>query len=222
MSNPLSNKPACRPSPRIMPEHVEPAIDHLLAENRRRIGELLDNTPAIPRLGQRWTDREWEDRLGRIWSPVSHMNSVINSEALRAAYNACLPKLSDYGTEMGKRETVRGLPGGGGDPGVLDDGQRKVLDNELRDFHLSGVDLPADKKLRFRAISQELSSLTSKIFGERARRNEPGQTGRRCRRAVRAATVGDRPGAPDRAEQRADRLAADADYPSFHPVLTCR
>ena len=164
MTNPLLEQAGLPLFSKIKPEHVEPAIDQLLADNRRRIDDLLDNAeqPSWDNLVE--PIEEWEDHLERVWSPVSHMNAVTNSEELRAAYNACLPKLSDYGTEMGHNERLflayKAVAEHAKD---LDDGQRKVLDNALRDFHLSGVDLAPDKKQRFKEISQELSSLTSKF-----------------------------------------------------------
>ena len=105
---------------------------------------------------------EQDDRLSRVWSPVGHLNGVMNSDALRAAYNACLPKLSDYGTEVGQNaDLFRGYQAVRG-PGTSTRAQRKLLDNALRDFHLSGIDLPPDQQARYKDISQELSQLTSK------------------------------------------------------------
>jgi oligopeptidase A len=162
MDNPLLAQQGLPRFSQIRPEDVEPAIDTLLAENRRRIAELLDaiDVPTWENLVE--PIELWEDRLERAWSPVSHLNSVMNSEALRAAYNACLPKLSEYGTEMGQNrrlyEAYKAVAERDAD---LDAGQRKVLDNALKDFHLSGVDLPDDQRARYKAISQELSALTS-------------------------------------------------------------
>jgi oligopeptidase A len=222
MSNPLLEQTGLPAFSQIRPEHVEPAIDHLLAENRQRIAELLE------KVGQpTWHNlvepiEEWEDRLGRAWSPVSHMNSVVNSEALRAAYNACLPKLSDYGTEMGQNERLyaayKAVAEGGDD---LDAGQRKVLENALRDFHLSGVDLPADKKARFKAISQELSNLTSR-FSENVL-----DATHAWSKSIddEAALAGLPQSALDLARQNAQQQDQDGwlltlDYPSFQPVMT--
>jgi oligopeptidase A len=162
MSNPLLEQEGLPRFHSILPEHVEPAVDSLLAENRRNIEALLErqDRPTWSSLVE--PIELWEDRLERAWSPVSHLNSVMNSEALREAYNACLPKLSDYGTEMGQNERLyAAYKAVAENEDALDDGQRKVLDNALRDFHLSGVDLPDDKKARFKAISQELTALTS-------------------------------------------------------------
>ncbi len=164
MDNPLLNLEGLPPFSRIQPEHVEPAIDQLLAECRSGTNKLLDGAQEF-----NWSSLVepldiLDDRLSRAWSPVSHMNSVVNSEQLRTAYNACLPKLSDYATEMGQNERlfqaykqVRES-----DP-QLDAAQKKSLDNALLDFKLSGVDLSPDKKTRFKEISQELSRLGSKF-----------------------------------------------------------
>jgi oligopeptidase A len=164
MDNPLLNLSGLPPFSKIKPEHVEPAIDHLLAEGRKQVAELIRQEAPFT-----WNNlvqplEEQDDILGRAWSPVSHMNSVVNSDELREAYNACLPKLSEYATEMGQNaELCTAYKAVAENDDSLDEAQRKVLENALRDFHLSGVDLPADKKDRFKAISQELSKLTSKF-----------------------------------------------------------
>ena len=90
MSNPLLEQTGLPAFSRITPEHVEPAIDHLLADWSSLVEPI----------------EEWDEQLNRAWSPVSHLNAVVNSDDLRAAYNACLPKLSDYATEMGHNEKL--------------------------------------------------------------------------------------------------------------------
>ena len=162
MSNPLLDQAGLPAFARIAPEHVEPALDERLAACRAEIARLTSEV-AVPT----WETfieplEEMDDTLNRTWSPVSHLNGVLNSEALRAAYNACLPKLSDYGTEVGQNEDLfRGYQAVAAQE-HLDPTQRKLVENALRDFHLSGVDLPSEKKARYKAISQELSQLTSK------------------------------------------------------------
>ena len=106
-----------------------------------------------------------DDRLSRAWSPVSHMNSVLNSDALREAYNACLPKLSEYSTEMGQNQHLFQAYQSikvSSEYETLDEAQKKIIDNALRDFHLSGIDLPEDKKNHYKDIKQRLSQLTTK------------------------------------------------------------
>ncbi|MEW8134935.1 MAG: oligopeptidase A [Candidatus Thiodiazotropha endolucinida] len=147
----------------ITPDMVEPAMDQLLQENRQTIQQLLSSQQEYT-----WENlveplEKAEDRLSRTWSPVSHMNAVVNNEELRAAYNAMLPKLSEYATEVGQNgqlcNAYKQVTGEAG----LDRAQRKLLQNALLDFHLSGVDLEEDKKQRFKEISQELSQLTTKF-----------------------------------------------------------
>ncbi|MFA5529183.1 MAG: oligopeptidase A [Thiohalomonadaceae bacterium] len=168
MPNPLLEMTGLPPFGDIRPEHVEPAVDAVLAENRARIATLLADTERFT-----WDTlvvpmEELEDRLNRLWSPVSHLNSVMNADELRAAYNACLPKLSAYQTELGQNaalfQAYRAIADGP-EYATLAPGQRRMLDNILRDFRLSGVDLPAEQQARFKAIQEELSQLTS-TFGD--------------------------------------------------------
>jgi len=162
-SNPLLNITDLPPFSAIKPEHVEPAIDQILADNRATIETLLSNDTTA-----NWNTlmrplEDLEDRLARAWSPVSHMNSVLNSDELREAYNACLPKLSQYATETGQNQQLfaafKSLQKSSNEP--LNTAQQKAIDNALRDFRLSGVDLPEEKKQRYMAIKQELSVLTA-------------------------------------------------------------
>ena len=222
MSNPLLEQTGLPAFSRIRPEHIEPAIDHLLADNRRHIANLLDTVqrPTWQNLVE--PIEEWEDRLGRVWSPVSHMNSVVNSDALREAYNACLPKLSDYASEMGQNgKLYAAYKAVAAAPEQLDEAQRKVLDNALRDFHLSGVDLPPAEKERFKQISQELSKLTSSYSD-----NVLDATNAWSKRIDEPGALSGLPqSALDLAEQTAKHRGGEGwlltlDYPSFFPVMT--
>ncbi len=163
-TNPLLVMTDLPPFHAIKPEHVEPALDTVLAENRAEVARLLSEVSEPD-----WNNlvaplETLDDRLNRIWSPVSHMNSVVNSPELRKAYEACLPRLSDYATEMGQNEklfqafeAIRN----GGEYEKLDTAQRKMIDDTLRDFHLSGVALPEEKKARYKELKSELSQLTT-------------------------------------------------------------
>jgi oligopeptidase A len=166
MSNPLLIPSALPRFSAIRPEHVEPAIDSLLAEARAEVQRLLAENRRYS-----WENliaplETSDDKIHKAWSPVSHLNSVVNSDALRAAYNACLPKLSEYATEMGQNEQLfeayRAIAESP-EFAQLDAAQRKIVDNALRDFQLSGVALDADKKGRFKDICQELSQLASRF-----------------------------------------------------------
>jgi oligopeptidase A len=222
MTNPLLEQTGLPAFSRIKPEHVEPAIDHLLSENRRLIAELLDTVKAPTWQNLVEPIEVWEDRLERVWSPVSHMNAVVNNEELRAAYNACLPKLSDYGTEIGHNERLfSAYKSVATQSAQLDDAQRKVLDNALRDFHLSGVDLPAAEKERFKGISQELSQLTSS-FSE----NVLDATHAWSKRVDDVDALAGLPqSALDLARQTAEQRGLKGwlltlDFPSYLPVMT--
>ncbi|MGB5734836.1 MAG: M3 family metallopeptidase [Thiohalocapsa sp.] len=163
MDNPLLENSPLPSFSRIRPEQVEPAIDQLLADGRKLVTALAAN--AEQATWETFVDplEEEDDRLSRAWAPVSHLNSVMNSDELRAAYNACLPKLSDYASEVSQNpDLYRGYERVSQQTG-LHPAQRKMLQNTLRDLHLSGVDLPAEQKARFREINQELSQLTSKF-----------------------------------------------------------
>ena len=162
MTNPLLETSGLPAFSTIRPEHVEPAIDACLDACRAEIARLTQEV-TVP-TWERFVEPldEVDDRLSRVWSPVGHLNGVMNSDALRAAYNACLPKLSDYGTEVGQNEDLFRAYQAVAAQEHLDAAQRKLLENVLRDFHLSGVDLPAEQKARYKTISQELSRLTTK------------------------------------------------------------
>ncbi len=161
MDNPLLDDQPHPAFSRIRPEHVEPAVETLIAEGRRLIERLTAATEAATWDAFVQPIEEEDDRLARAWSPVSHLNAVMSSDALRAAYNACLPKLSEYGTEVGHNELLYRGYKQVYDTDALDPAQRKMLSNALRDMHLAGVDLPPAAKARFKEINTELSRLGS-------------------------------------------------------------
>jgi oligopeptidase A len=163
--NPLLNQTDLPHFSQIKPEHIEPAIDELLANARKVVTNCLNANSIYTWKNLIDPIETAEDRLNKTWSPVSHLNAVMNNDALRDAYNACLPKLSDYATEMGQneelfhayesivsRETFT----------TLAKAQQKVLTNALRDFKLSGVALSVEQKQRYKEVSLELSSLASR------------------------------------------------------------
>ncbi|WP_031433971.1 oligopeptidase A [Methylomarinum vadi] len=164
MSNPLLENSELPQFSKIKPEHVVPAIDTLLADARRVVAEQLQNNGVYSWDNLVGPIEETEDRLNKAWSPVSHMNSVVNNDALRDAYNACLPKLSEYSTEMGQNKELYNAYHAiaeSKDFKLLDTAQQKIIHNALRDFHLSGIDLPEEQQQRYKEISQELSRLSS-------------------------------------------------------------
>ena len=134
MNNPLLEISGLPPFSKINPADVEPAIDITLENNRKRINELVTTTEYY-----NWDNfiqplEDLEDNLNRIWSTVNHMNSVVNSEELRAAYNACLPKLSEYSTELGQHEGIyRAVQSIAQSPEFqhFDKAQTRVIENQL-------------------------------------------------------------------------------------------
>ena len=170
MSNPLLQDFDLPPYSAIRPEHVAPAVDAILADNRAAIARLVTQ----PSAELSWDSLvvaldELGERLSRAWSPVRHLNSVCNSPELRTAYEACLPKLSAYWTEMGQNRdlfnTYKALSESPSAAG-FDLAQNTILKNALRDFRLSGIDLPEAQQQRFGDISMKLSELGSKFSNQ--------------------------------------------------------
>jgi oligopeptidase A len=164
MTNPLLSNQSLPPFAAIEAAHVEPAVRELLDENRAAIAALLDagadgwDSLVVP-------IERMHHRLARVWSPVSHLNGVMNSEALRAAYNACLPLLTAYHTELGQNERLCAAYQRVADRegAALAPEQRKVVENALRDFRLAGVSLPPERKQRFGAVMERLATAQAKF-----------------------------------------------------------
>ena len=150
----------------IKPEHVAPAIEQLLADNRMLITRLL-NDSAPPT----WKNfvapmEDANERVSRAWGPVGHLNAVMNSPELREVYNATLPVITQYYAELGqnlalfvKFKALRNSP----EFEVLSAARKKIIENELRDFRLGGAELPEDKKARYLQIQERLSELSSRF-----------------------------------------------------------
>ena len=168
--NPLLQDFDLPPYSAIRPEHVEPAVDAILADSRVAIAQLLTEQNAAPSWnGLVLALDELSARLSCAWSPVSHLNAVCNSAELRAAYEACLPKLSEYWTELGQNrglfEAYQALASGPAAAG-FDVAQQTILEHALRDFRLSGIDLPPAGQQRYGAIQMKLSELTSNFSNQ--------------------------------------------------------
>jgi oligopeptidase A len=148
----------------VKPEHVAPAIDELLAAGRRAVESSLE-APAT------WDEfvtplEDANERLGRAWGQVAHLHAVMDQPALRAAYNAALPKVSQYWTELGQNlqlfEKYKALDASSEFAG-LSPARKKIVENALRDFRLGGAELPEDKKARFAEIQEALAKLSAKF-----------------------------------------------------------
>ncbi|WAF90647.1 oligopeptidase A [Aeromonas hydrophila] len=166
MNNPLLTMDSLPPFSQIQPDQVQPAVTQAIADCKQKISDVL-----AQRDPHTWDSliaplEEVNDRLARIWSPVSHLNSVLNSEALRAAHDACLPLLSEFQTYVGQNEGLyqayRELAESDDFP-LLSGAQRKEIQNTLRDFRLSGIGLPAEAQQRYGEIQARLSELASRF-----------------------------------------------------------
>ncbi|MBS4705723.1 oligopeptidase A [Aeromonas veronii] len=166
MNNPLLTMDSLPPFSQIKPEQVQPAVIQAIADCKQKISDVL-----AQRDSHTWDSliaplEEVNDRLSRIWSPVSHLNSVLNSEALREAHDACLPLLSEFQTYVGQHEGLYqaylALSQSDDFP-LLSGAQRKEIQNTLRDFRLSGIGLPAEAQQRYGEIQARLSELASRF-----------------------------------------------------------
>ncbi|PTC02458.1 oligopeptidase A [Vibrio mediterranei] len=166
MANPLLTFTDLPPFSQIKPEHVKPAVEQAIEACRAKIDEVLEgNTNPT------WDNvvapiEQIDDKLSRLWSPVSHMNSVMNSDELREAYESCLPILSEYGTWVGQHkglyEAYKAIKASDAF-NTLSQAQQKTIKDSLRDFELSGIGLPADEQHRYGEISKRMSELGSQF-----------------------------------------------------------
>jgi oligopeptidase A len=164
MENPLLRHESLPPFALIRPEHVEPGVRELLSRGRARIEQLAAlEKPTFATIVEPLEDLQHQ--VSRAWSPISHLNAVLNSDALRAGYNACLPLLSAYQTDLQQSESLyRAYRTIADEEGAaLGPVQRQVIEHALRDFRLAGVGLPADRKERFKAVMLELTQLQAKF-----------------------------------------------------------
>jgi oligopeptidase A len=209
---------------RILPEHAEPAIDALLAQNRAALAARLAD-PAAP---------AWEnlaeplealgDRLARVWSAIGHLWGVRNTEAWRAAYNACLPKVTAYGLELAQSEPLyRAWEALSRAPGFEDESRarRKAVGDALRDFRLAGVALPPERKERFRQCSLRLSELQAKFEENVLDATQAWSLHHADEVRLAGMTADGRAQAAQRARARGlDGWLITLDFPSYDAVMT--
>ena len=150
----------------VLPEHVAPAIRQLIDENRGLIDRLIG--PQIP---PTWDDfvqpmLDAGERLSRAWGVVGHLHSVNDVPPWREAYNALLPEVSSFHAELGQNLALfakfKALSETA-EFSKLSPARRRIVENDLRDFRLSGAELAEDQKPRFKEIQEELSALGAKF-----------------------------------------------------------
>jgi oligopeptidase A len=164
VSNPLLDFSGLPRFAELKPEHVAPALDQLLADGRHTIAAVMHAAPSWGAFVAPLEDAN--ERIGRAWGQVAHLHAVLDSPPLREAYNANLPKLTQYWTELGQNQALfdkyKQLQASG-EYAALSAARKRIVTNAVRDFRLGGAELPADKKTRFAAIQDELARLAAKF-----------------------------------------------------------
>ena len=222
MSNPLLDTTSLPRFAEIQAAHVLPAINQIIERHRRQLDTLLA-TPAenfdsfVPLV------EEMSHELGRVWSPVSHLQSVRNDPEFRAAYNEALPLLSQHSTEVAQNEKLQqafeAVAQGLGDADA--EARHSLVTQALRDFRLAGVDLPAEQKARFQEVARELATLQA-AFEQRLQDASDAWS-------YHTTDVQTLAGLSPQALSRAASQAADRglegwfltlDFPNYHAVMT--
>jgi oligopeptidase A len=148
----------------IRPEHVTPAVEALLVDARA----ARDRTASAPPTWEEFVAplEDANERLGRAWGQIAHLHAVMDTPALREAYNANLPKVTQYWTELGqdtarfeKYKALAASPAFA----AFSPARKKIVQNALRDFRLGGAELPASLKPRYAQIQEELAALGAKF-----------------------------------------------------------
>ncbi|MBL8279264.1 MAG: M3 family metallopeptidase [Pelomonas sp.] len=167
MTNPLLSTAALPDFAAIRPEHVQPAITELLSTAQAALDEAVKaETPADYDVLSRILDTATE-RFGSAWGAVGHLNAVADTPALREAYNAMLPAVTEFSTAMGANEALfakyKAVAAAQGDR--LSAPRRQVLKHAIRNFVLSGAELQGAARERYAAI-QERSAELQQQFSE--------------------------------------------------------
>ncbi len=160
MPNPLLDISSLPQFNELAPDQVVPALSELIAEHRQKLEALLDDNsqPDFDTLVAPLEEMEHE--LSRVWSPVSHLQGVLESQEWREAYNAALPLLTKHGTELSQNSRLQRAYAAVARqlPGTASAARKSVVEQALRDFRLAGVDLPEADKARFKEIMQQLAA----------------------------------------------------------------
>ncbi|BEV73233.1 M3 family metallopeptidase [Paludibacterium sp. THUN1379] len=150
----------------IKPEHVTPAVEALLAEARETVARLTADAQSPT-----WENfveplDEVIERLSRCWGVVGHLNAVVNTPALREVYNANIPQLSAFWTELGQNlalyarfKALCEQPA----YAAYNPARKRIIENNLRDFKLSGAELPDADKVRFAGVQSRLAELSARF-----------------------------------------------------------
>jgi oligopeptidase A len=223
MSNPLLDTSSLPRFDEVRPEHVQPALDELIAAHRRKLATLLDD-PAAKNFSSLIAPlEEMSHELSRVWSPVSHLQSVLENPAWRDAYNAALPLMTEHATELSQNKELHAAYQQIADdmPGDALPAMRMLIAQELRDFRLAGVALPDEEKAKYKELMQELAATQAKFD-----QNVQDATDAWHFHASDESQVSGLPvQVVERARSDADKQKKDGwwlklDFPTYHAVLT--
>ncbi len=223
MTNPLLDTSSLPRFSDISPDDVMPALNEIIASHRRRLDSLLaaGGEPDFDTLIA--PVEEMEHELSRVWSPVSHLQSVLGSSDWRDAYNSALPLLTEYGTQLSQNVALQKAYAKVDDalPADAPQAQRSVLEHALRDFRLAGVDLEEADKARFRDIMRELAATQANFDHNVQDSSEAWSMHFNDESALDGLPAGVR----DRAAAEANRRGRDGwlltlDYPNYDAVMT--
>jgi len=205
------------------PEDIKETIEQAISDCKNTLTKVLNNNQVFTWQNLVMPLDESDDVLAKLWSPVSHMNSVVSSDELRQAYEACLPLLSEYSTFVGQNQELFQAYqqlSNSDEYQTLNTAQKKVIKNALRDFKLSGIALNDKDKKRYGEIVTRLSELSSS-FGNNVLDATQAFT-------VNIADESQLTGLPESAKEAAQSLATakkqtgylfTLDMPSYLPVL---
>lgn len=165
MSNPLIGNKGLPRFDQISPEHVVPAVTKLLEESRAKLESLEQNvTPTWAGIVEPLN--EMDRGFEQVWSPVGHLLSVKNSEELRAAYEAVLPQVVEFGLRMEQSvpifEALMQLCDGD-EWSTLNPAQQRIIHKRIQSAELAGVGLEGDDKTAFNDNSNRLANLGTKF-----------------------------------------------------------
>ena len=165
MTNPLMELHELPPFTEIKAEHMVPAIESILDECRLGIAALIEVTPYRYETLVKGRE-ELEDRLQQAWSPIGHLKGVADSPEIRDAHMACKAMFSDYDTEMGQNQPLFQAYvdiAESNEFAALDQSEKQTVNNALRDFRLSGIELPAAEQKEFAELTKKASELNSRF-----------------------------------------------------------
>lgn len=154
----------------IAADQVLPALEKLIAEHRGKLADLLDDLHVREFESLVIPVEEMNHELSRVWSPVAHLHSVLDTTDWRDAYNASLPLLTRHSTELSQNVKLQQAFERVSEslPDTATDAQRSLIDHALRDFRLAGVTLPEARKQEYRELVQELATVQAS-FDENVR-----------------------------------------------------